>query len=125
MDPRDTLRNQLLNAAAERPARHIQYQQEVQAMLSDLEKKVNFERRMAAAQWIFIVVLSTSFMLIGGYKHETMTGMWFGVQGVFWFLFGTVFLLMYRFSQLKLDMLTEIKRVELAVLELKESMQAK
>ena len=119
------LRNQLLNAAAERPARHTQYQQEVQVMLSDLEKKVRFEGRITAAQWIFLVFLSTAFLLIGSYKHQTMTGMWFVMQGIFWFLFGAVFLLMHRFSRLNLDLLKEIKRVELAVLELKESLQAK
>jgi len=51
--------------------------------------------------------------------------MWFGIQGLFWFLFGAVFLLMHRFSQLNLAMLKEIKRVEVAVLELKESLQPK
>lgn len=125
MDQPDTLRNRLLDAAAERPARHAQYQEEVRNMLSDLEKRVRFERRIIAALWIYLVLLCTAFMLIGGFKHQTMTGMWFSIQGVFWILFGAVFLLSYRFSQLKLDMLTEIKRVELAVQELKESLQTK
>ncbi len=125
MDQRDTLRNQLLNAAAERSARHTQYQQEVQLMLSDLEKKVRIEGRMVAAQWIFLVFLTTAFMLIGGWKHETMTGMWFSLQGIIWFLVGTVFMLMHGFNRLKLDMLKEIKRVELSVLEVKESIAAK
>jgi hypothetical protein len=118
MDPNDWLRNQLLDAAPDGSARHAEYQQEVRAMLSDLEKKVRLERRMVAGQWIFLVVLTTAFMLIGGFHHETMTGMWFGLQGVFWFLFGAVFLLSYRFSQLKLDLLTELKRLELALSEL-------
>jgi hypothetical protein len=125
MDLTESLRNQLLDAAAERPARHAQYQQEVQAMLSDYEKKVRLEGRMVVAQWIFVVLLTTAFMLIGGYKHETMTGMWFVMQGIFWFLFGAVFLLMHRFNQLNLALLKEIKSVELAVLEVKESLQAK
>ena len=94
-------------------------------MLSNLEKRVRYEGRIVVAQWIFIVLLTTAFMLIGGWKHETMTGMWFGLQGVFWFLFGAVFLLMHRFSQLNLALLKEIKRVEVAVLELKESLPAK
>jgi hypothetical protein len=125
MDRTDSLRDQLLNAAAEHPVRHTQYQQEVQLMLSDVEKKVRIEGRMIAAQWIFVVVLTTAFMLIGGWKHQTMTGMWFVMQGIFWFLFGTVFLLMHRFNKLYLDMLKEIKRVEVSVLELKESLQGK
>jgi hypothetical protein len=125
MDPRpDALRNQLLDAAAERSPRYTQYQQEVNTMLSELEAGVRTERRMVIAQWLFLVLLCTAFNIIGGYKHETMTGMWFAIQGVFWFLFGTVFLLSFRFSQLKLDLLKEIKRVEVAVLELKE-LQAK
>jgi hypothetical protein len=122
MDQSRELRNQLLDAAAvEQSARHIQYQEEVKTMLANLEKKVRFERWMVAAQWIFLVVLTTAFMMIGSYNHESMTGMWFVLQGIFWFLFGAVFLLSYRFSQLKLDMLTELKRMELAVSELKEA----
>lgn len=124
MDQPERLRNQLLEAAAERPARHILYEREVHAMLSDLEKQVRWEGRMVVAQWLFMVVLTTAFMLIGGYQHETMTGMWFSIQGVFWFLFGAVFLLSFRFNQINLNLLTEIKRVELAVLELKESLAA-
>jgi hypothetical protein len=123
MDPTDALRNKLLDAAAELPARHTQYQKEVQLMLSDLEKRVRFEGRIVAAQWIFLVLLTTAFMLIAGWKHQTMTGMWFGLQGLFWFLCGAVFLLMHRFSQLNLALLKEIKRVEVTVLELKESLQ--
>lgn len=94
-------------------------------MLADLEKQVRLERRMTIAQWLFLVALVTAFLLIGGFKHETMTGMWFTLQGIVWLLFGAVFLLSYRFSQLKLDMLTEIKRVELAVMELKETTAAR
>jgi hypothetical protein len=121
MDRTEELRNKLLEAAADRPARRTQYQQEVEAMLSDLEKKVRWEARIIAAQWIFLVFLTTSFMLIGGFKHQTMTGMWFSLQGILWFLFGAVFLLMHRFNRLTLDLLKEIKGVELAVLELRES----
>jgi hypothetical protein len=125
MDPTDRLRNQLLDAAAELPARHTQYQQEVQHMLSDMEKRVRIETWIVAAQWIFLVFLTTAFMLIGGWKHQTMTGMWFNIQGLFWFLFGAVFLLMHRFNQLNLALLKEIKRVELAVLEVKEGLPSK
>jgi hypothetical protein len=125
MDRPDNLRNQLLDAASERSARHTQYQEEVRIMLSNYEKRVRIEGRIVVAQWIFLVLLTTAFMLIGGWKHQTMTGMWFLIQGVFWFLFGVVFLLMHRFNKLSLEMLTEIKRVETAVLELKEAIQAK
>lgn len=120
MDQSKKLRDQLLDAAAVSSVRHAEYEKEVKTMLADLEKQVRTERRMVIAQWLFLVLLVTAFLLIGGFKHETMTGMWFTLQGIVWLLFGAVFLLSYRFSQLKLDMLTEIKRVELAVLEMKE-----
>jgi len=124
MDPQpESLRNQLLDAAPERSARYTRYQQEVNAMLSQLEARVRLEKRMVIAQWIFVVLLTTAFMLIGGYHIDKSTAaLWFCIQGVFWFLFGTVFLLSARFSQLKLDLLKEIKRVELAVLEVKETL---
>jgi hypothetical protein len=120
MDQSKTLRDQLLDAAAVSSSRHAEYELEVKTMLADLEKQVRVERRRVIAQWLFLVLLVTAFLLIGGFKHETMTGMWFTLQGIVWLLFGAVFLLSYRFSQLKLDMLTEIKRVELAVMEMKE-----
>jgi hypothetical protein len=130
MDPQsETLRNQLLDAAAERSPRYTQYQQEVKTMLSNLEARVRFERWMVIPQWIFVVLLTTAFMLIGGYPilgghhiDKAPLGLWFCIQAVFWLLLGTVFLLGLRFSQLKLDLLTEIKRVEVAVLEVKESL---
>jgi hypothetical protein len=125
MDRNDTLRDRLLDVAAERSARHTQYQKEVQLMLSNLEKKVRFEGRIVVAMWLFLVLLTTAFMLIGGFKHQTMTGIWFGIQAVFWFLFGVVFLVMHHINRVRLEMLTEIKRVESTVLEMKEVLEAK
>jgi len=122
----DTLRNQLLDAAAGSSARHSQYQREVQTMLSDLEARVRKEKWMVGVMWVFLVLLCTAFMFIGGsHIDKTTAALWFGVQGIFWFLVGTVFLLSARFSMLKLDLLKEIKRVELAVQELKDSLPAK
>src|SRR5215217_8080879 len=92
----ETLRNQLLDAAAKRSPRYTQYRHEVNTMLADLETRVRIERRMVIAQWLFIVVLTTAFMLIGGYHIDKSTaGLWFGILGVFWFLFGAVFLLSF------------------------------
>lgn len=91
-------------------------------MLSDLEASVRKEKGMVAAQWIFLVLLCTAFNLIAGFHiDKASAALWFAIQAVFWFLFGMVFLLMARFNQIKLDLLKELKRVELAVLELKET----
>jgi hypothetical protein len=125
MDQPDTIRNQLLAAAGDGSVRPPHYEREINTMLADLEKKVRFERRIVIAQWLFIVLLTTAFNVIGGYKHETMTGMWFSLQGIFWFLFGAVFLLMARFSQMQFELLKEIKRVELTALEVKEQLATK
>jgi hypothetical protein len=78
MDQPEALRNQLLDAAADRSVRHIQYQREVQIMLSDLEASVRLEKRMVIAQWIFLVILTTAFMLIGGYHiDKSSIALWF------------------------------------------------
>jgi len=126
--PSETLRNQLLDAAAERSPRHSQYQKDVNTMLSAYEARVRKERWMVGAVWIFIIFLTTTFMLIGGYHivggnpvDKSALSLWFCIQAVFYLLFGIVTFLSFRFDQLKLDLLTEIKRVELAILELKES----
>ena len=126
--PSETLRNQLLDAAAERSPRHSQYQQEVNSMFSAYEARVRKERWRVGAVWIFLVALTMGFMFIGGYHivggnpvDKSALSLWFCIQAVFWLLFGIVTFLSFRFDQLKLDLLTEIKRVELAILELKES----
>ena len=96
-------------------------------MLSALEARVRTEKWMVIPQWLFMVVYTTAFMFIGSYQimgghhDKSPLALWFCIQAVFWLLIGAVFLLGLRFSQLKLDLLTEIKRVELAILELKES----
>jgi hypothetical protein len=121
--PEHTMRKQLLDAAGNGSSRHAQYQREVDAMLSAFESRVRMERRMVTALWIFLVLLCTSFMLIAGFHIDKSTAaLWFGIQAVFWLLFGMVFLLMARFNQINLDLLKEIKRVELAVQELKDSL---
>ena len=92
-------------------------------MLSKFEARVRKEKWVVGAQWIFLVLLCTAFMLIAGFHIDKSTAaLWFAIQAVFWFLFGVVFLLMARFNQIELALLKEVKRVELAVMELKESL---
>ena len=108
----ERLRNQLLDAAANGSPKHSQYRKEVETMLSHLETAVRREKWTVGIQWVFVVLLSTGFMLIAGFHIDKSTAaLWFAIQAVFWFLFGTVFLLSARFSQLKLDLLKEIKQV--------------
>ena len=66
------------------------------------EQGVRKERIMTTFMWIFLVLLSTTFLVRGGYRGGE-TGLWLGVQACFWFLFGAVFLLRYFLNRNQLE----------------------
>ena len=72
------------------------------------------------ALWIFVVALSTAFLLLGGQRLDTPKGPWFGSLACFLILQGAVWLLGHSIKRSWLDLLKEIKQVLVLVLELHE-----
>jgi hypothetical protein len=123
MDRRDErVRNGLLGQVAPEPARLEAYRMEVQAMIEQKARALRRERWVSSSMWIVLVVLATVFLFLGA-QREGDIRLWFGIQACFWFLFGAVFVLRYFLNRNRLELLTEIKGIELRVAELAQRME--
>ncbi len=95
-------------------------------MLEDHEKRLRREKRWTTVMWIYIVALSTIMLTGSGLLMiHKIEGTWMAVTAVFWFLFGTVFLLSHLINQRNFELVKEIKGVELRLASLEERLAAR
>src|SRR6185369_1251726 len=85
-DPADAnpLRDGLLAQQTPRSDHYTTYRKEIEVMLENNETGLRREKRYVGAMWIYLIILCTVFMIIGGLRPTTSLGVWFGVQAVFW-----------------------------------------
>ena len=68
--------------------------------------------------WIFVVVVSAPFLWMAGTHFNTAEGNWFlGLVG-FWVLFGAIEIAKYEHKQSRVELLKELKLVQLQILQL-------
>jgi hypothetical protein len=89
------------------------------------EEAAGWPGKITAWTWVFLVILSTAFMLIGGMRKDTFQGVWFGIQACFWLLLGSTFLSTRVINQRGLETLKELKGLELQILELRRVIDAR
>jgi hypothetical protein len=99
------------------------YRKEVNAMIEKQQEVLERQRWVTSFMWIFLVILCTIFLVVGGYMGGEER-LWFGILACFWLLFGAVFLLRYFLDRNRLELLKEIKALEVRVLELTEKIGA-
>lgn len=100
------------------PANVSGYRQEVSRMLEKNDRAFLREKWGARALWVFCVFLGTAYLWFGGAKLDTPKAAWFGCLACFWLLIGAVELLKHFINRSRLELLKELKQVQLQVLEL-------
>ncbi len=105
--------------------RHEKYQKEVEKMLDKQIRATKREKRIIGPMWIYITVFCTLFLLIGGFSSDPTKKLWFGILACFWFLFGALFLIRYFINHSRLEIMKEIKGIQLQIEELRERVAAK
>ena len=113
----DGIRDRLLSHLPQ-PANLADYRQEVASMLEKKEQALRRERKVLIELWVFVVALSVLFLWLGGKHMETVKGPYFVSLACFWFLFGMVYFVAHSINRSKVDILKEVKQVQVQVLEL-------
>jgi hypothetical protein len=94
------------------------YQKEVTSLLAENEKKRRRNKWTVVRVWIFVVVVSAPFLWMAGTHFNTAEGNWFlGLVG-FWVLFGAIEIAKYEYKQGRVELLKELKLVQLQILQL-------
>jgi len=129
MEPKDdSLRERLLSQLPQ-PANLPAYREEVTLLLEKKEREVRRERRVMIELWVFTIVVSILFLWMGAQRmgskavDEAVLGPYFMGCAGFWFLFALVYFVAHSISRSRLELLKEVKQVQVQVLELQASLQ--
>jgi hypothetical protein len=127
----DSLRERLL-AQHVPPARKLEeYRKEVQTMLDRNEKTLRREKWYASALWFYVVACATAFLVWMG----TSTADWMGAKTaavvsvgaflLFVYIAAAVELLKHFINRSRVEMLKEVKGLEMQLLELREALRTR
>ena len=116
----EPLRERLL--AQFEPDRHklATYRMEVQTMLENNERTLRRQKWYAGSIWIFMVLMGTAFLVLGGMRDDTPFGLWLGIFACFVLIGAAVEMVKYFINRSRVEVLKEVKGLELQLLELKE-----
>jgi hypothetical protein len=121
MDTNEPLRDRLLAQQVLPADRLAQYRKEVDAMLEQNEKTLRRQKWYAGALWIYAVLLTTAFLVMSG-LIGTPPGIVMSFFGVFLMVGAAVELLKYFLNRGRVEMLKEVKRLEIQLLEIREQL---
>ena len=77
------------------------------------------ERRVMQPMFIYLTLFCTALLLVAGYSEDMGKRLWFGILACFWFLFGTMFLLRYHVNRVRVEMMVELKNIQIQLERLK------
>ena len=117
-DPSDVMRERLL-AQQEQAATLASYRAELASQLERNERGLKRERIFVRMLWLFLVLMATTFLVLGGVHHDSLLGVYFAVQAVFWLLVGAVELLKHFINRSRVEVLRDLKAVQLELAEIK------
>jgi hypothetical protein len=110
--------SELLLSRLPQPANLAAYQKEVTALLAENEKKLRRSKWTVVRVWIFVVLVSAPFLWMAGTHFNTAEGTWFlGLVGL-WVLLGAIEIAKYEHKQGRVELLKELKLVQLQILQL-------
>ena len=119
-DPDESLRERLLRQHVPEPEKLANYRKETQTMLEREERRLRFYARFTAAIWIMLVVMGTMYALVAGWSGEKPTKVYFsiGVMLMMLSLGGAVQLVAVFIGRARLEVVKDIKGLELRLIEL-------
>jgi hypothetical protein len=110
--------SELLLSRLPQSANFLAYHKEVTSLLAENEKKLRRNKWTVVRVWIFVVAVSAPFLWMAGTHFNTAEGNWFlGLVG-FWVLFGAIEIANYERKQGRVELLKELKLIELQILQL-------
>ena len=117
MERNESISERLLSRLP-RPANIAAYQEELTSLLAENERRLRRNKWTVVRVWIFVVLVSAPFLWMAGTHFNTSEGNWFlGLVG-FWVLFGAIEIAKYEYNQGRVELLKELKQVQLQILEL-------
>jgi hypothetical protein len=99
------------------------YRKEVQAMLEKNVRTLRLQKWYAGSIWIFVVLTGTCLMTLGGLYSDKPSSIWLGLVACFFLIGAAVEMVKYFINRSRVEVLKEVKGLELQMLEIKEHLQ--
>ena len=100
------------------PAKLATYQEEVRLLLTKNDERLRQNKWTVRRVWIFVILTSIPSLYLAGANFHKPEGNWFLGSVFFWVLFGAIEIAKYHNNQGRVELLKEIKQLQLQVLEL-------
>jgi len=120
MNNEDLRRVFLDNAAADLSAAH-DYRRKVEAMIQEKERWLRRGTWASGAGYVSALLTAIVLMVAGGVWFDgQLKGVWLGVNACFCLVFASVTLFSYLFAKHRVEMLKELKGIEMRVIEIQQ-----
>jgi hypothetical protein len=119
----EPLRDRLLAQFEPDSEKLAAHRKEVEAMLEQNERVLWWQGWYAGAIWVFVVMLGTAFFVLGGMRSDSPPGIFLGIFACFMLIGAAVELVKYFINRSRIEVLKEVKGLELQILELKERLR--
>jgi hypothetical protein len=93
-------------------------------MLDQNEITLRRQKWYSGAIWIYVVALTTTFLVLGGMRADTPVGLFLGIFACLLLIAAAVELLKYFINRSRVELLKEMKGLEVQLLEIKEQLRA-
>ena len=124
MEPKPaTLRDRLLAHVEPAPDRLARYRLEVQTMIERHEATLRRQKWYAGGVWVFVVLLATTFLVLGATRGGAPDWFWPATTALMLLIGAAVELIKYFLNRFRVEVLKEIKGLDIQVRELKEQLQ--
>src|SRR6476659_7554832 len=114
------LREQLLAQGEPARSKLVRYQQETEAMLEKNERRLRLEKWYSGAIWIFAVLFMTVCLIIVGYRAAIAPDVTILALAFVILISGGVEIMKHFINRSRVQVLKELKGLELHVLALEE-----
>jgi hypothetical protein len=122
MEPNSNpIRGQLLARLEPNQEKLARYREEVEAMLAQQEKSLRWQALYASVIWVFVVLLAAAFLVLGASRGDAPVGFYPIMTALVILIGAAVEMGKIFLNRTRLELLKEIKGLELQVRELKES----
>ena len=122
MERQDESIRDLLLARLPQPQNMTAYQEEVNSLLAANDKKLRRSKQTIVRMWIFVVVIAVPFLWMAGSHFNTPQGNWFLGLACVWVLLGAFEVLKYEVHQGRVELLKELKQVQLQILDVQAAL---
>jgi hypothetical protein len=116
------LRDRLLSQLPQ-PANSAAYREQVASTLEKNDKRLRLERGYTAAMWLVAVGFFTACVLKGAKWLDTTNGHFMEFVVLLLLITGAVEILKHAVNRSRVEMLKEIKQVQLQILDLQASLE--